>query len=95
MRRSEVDRLDPRKSWWVPAVVSPTSHWAGAPGAHRGSRYLVNCRTLQVSRDEFDLFESRLGCLQWILENRASLNRAMPGVTVRAVRLDRWLLGMD
>ena len=95
MRRSQVDGLDPRRTYWVPAVVSPVRDWRGAPGSHPGSRYLVNRETFRASRDEFDTFESRLTCLQWILANRATLNRTLPGAPVKAVRLDRWLLGME
>jgi len=95
MHLSEVDGLDARTTWWVPAVVSPERDWPGAPGSRRGSRYVVNRETLCASRDEFDPFDSRLSCLQWILHHRPALNRALPGATVRAVRLDRWLLGLE
>ena len=95
MHLSEVDGLDVRKTWWIPAVVSPARDWPGAPGSRRGSRYVVNCETLQASRDEFDPFDSRLSCLNWIMSHRAALNETLPGATIRAVRLDRWLLGLD
>ncbi|MBX9460535.1 MAG: hypothetical protein KL785_04930 [Brevundimonas sp.] len=95
MHLSEVDGLDARTTWWIPAVVSPERDWAAVPGCRRGSRYVVNRETLRASRDEFDPFDSRLSCLQWILHHRPALNRALPGATVRAVRLDRWLLGLD
>ncbi|MCQ4159254.1 hypothetical protein NON00_04870 [Roseomonas sp. GC11] len=55
----------------------------------------MNCRTLRVSRDEFEAFETEFGCLGWITRNRASLNRLLPGAKVRAVPLERWLLGLD
>jgi hypothetical protein len=29
------------------------------------------------------------------MHHRAALNESLPGATVRAVRLDRWLLGLD
>ena len=40
-------------------------------------------------------FDSELSCLRWIMQNRAHLNRTLPGARIRAVRLDRWLLGLD
>ncbi len=95
MHRREVDGLDTNQTWWVPAVVSPERDWAGAPGCRRGARYMVDCRTLRASRDEFDPFDSRLGCLTWILHHRAELARNLPGAAVRPVQLDRWLLGLE
>ena len=95
MRRREIDGLDPRQSYWIPAVVSPERDWAGAPGCRRGARYMVDQRTLRASRDEFEPFDSRLSCLSWIVQHRAELNAALPGAPVHAVRLDRWLLGME
>ena len=95
MHRSEVDRLDSRQTYWVPAVVSPCRDWAGVPGCRRGARFMVNCETLHASRDEFDTFDSQLNCLQWIMRHRSQLNRELPGASIRAVRLDRWLLGLE
>lgn len=95
MHLGEVDRLDPRLDYWVPAVVSPRRNWAGMPGCRRGARYLIDQETLHASRDAFSPFDSQLGCLQWIMRHRAGLNQALPGANVRAVRLDRWLLGLD
>ena len=95
MHRREVDGLDPRRSYWIPAVVSPERDWPGAPGCRRGARYMVDQRTLSASRDEFEPFDSRLACLNWIISHRAELNETLPSATVRAVRLDRWLLGME
>jgi hypothetical protein len=95
MRRCDVDRLDRARSWWVPTVVSPARDWPGAPGCRRGARFLVDSRTFRPSRDEFEPFESQLSCLHWIMRHRAELNRALPGARVRAVALDRWLLGLD
>ncbi|HWL83878.1 MAG TPA: hypothetical protein VNR89_23230 [Roseomonas sp.] len=95
MRRRDVDQLDPSRAYWVPAVVAPERNWAGAPGCRRGARYMVNCLTLQVSRDEFEPFDSQSSCLRWIMLNRAHLNRMLPGARIRAVPLDRWLLGLD
>ena len=95
MHRRRVDALDPGRTYWVTAVVSPERNWAGAPGCRRGARFLVDGRTFRSSRDEFETFETRLGCLRWIMSHRAELNAALPGAEVRAVQLDRWLLGLE
>ncbi len=95
MNRSEIGRLDPTRTYWVPAVVSPQRDWAGAPGCRRGARFMVNPDTLCVSRDEFGTFDSKLSCLDWIMRHRANLNRTLPGATIRAVPLDRWLIGLE
>jgi len=95
MRRNEVEGLDVRRTWWVAAVVAPIRDWSAFPGCRRGARFMVDRDTLKPSRDEFGAFDSRLGCLTWIMENRQALNRALPGAAVRAVRLDRWLLGLE
>jgi hypothetical protein len=95
MHRKDVDTLPPARSYWVPAVVSPRRDWPAVPGCRRGARFLVNGVTLSASRDEFDPFDSRALCLQWIMLHRAELNHSLPDAPVRAVRLDRWLLGLD
>lgn len=95
MHRCEVDRLDPTRIYWVPAVVSPHKGWAGAPGCRRGARFMVDRRTMRPSRDEFETFDSQLSCLDWIMRHRLDLARRLPGVTIRAVPLNRWLLGLD
>ena len=95
MHRCEMDRLDPTRTWWVPAIVSPGRDWPAAPGCRRGARFMVEGRTCRPSRDEFEPFESRLSCLAWIMRHRDELNAALPGAQVRAVALDRWLLGLD
>ncbi|MFN3514991.1 MAG: hypothetical protein ACK41C_18240 [Phenylobacterium sp.] len=95
MHRHQVDGLDPKQSYWIPVVVSPERDWLGAPGCRKGARYIVNCGTLCASRDEFETFDSRLACLSWIMSHRVELNRTMPGATIRAARLDRWLLGLE
>lgn len=95
MHLREVNGLDARRAYWIPAVVAPERDWPGAPGSRRGSRYVVNPETLRASRDEFDAFDSRLSCLHWIMHHRAALNQTLPGAAIRAVRLDRWLLGLD
>lgn len=95
MNRSEIGRLDPTRTYWVPAVVSPQRDWVGAPGCRRGARFMVNPDTLRVSREEFGTFDSKLSCLDWIMRHRANLNQTLPGATIRAVPLDRWLIGLE
>ena len=95
MRRSEIEGLDPARSHWVPAVVSPERDWPASPGCRRGARFLVHPRSLRPSRDEFETFDSELACLAWIMRHRAELNRNLGGVRLRPVMLDRWLLGLD
>ena len=95
MRRSEVDGLDRFRGHWVPAVVAPERDWAGMPGCRKGARFMVDCETLHASRDRFTPFATRLACLDWIIGHRAELNRTLPGATIRAVALDRWLLGLE
>jgi hypothetical protein len=95
MRRRDVDQLESGRTYWVPVVVSPERNWAGAPGCRRGARYMVNCLTLRASRDEFVPFDNEFSCQRWILQNRAHLNLNLPGAKIRAVLLDRWLLGLD
>ena len=95
MLKSQVDGLDPAHGWWVPVVVSPERDWPGAPGCRRGARFLVDSVTLRASRNAFEPFESRVGCMEWIMRHRTELNAALPRAQVRAVRLDRWLLGLD
>ena len=95
MRRDEVESLDAHLEWWVPAVAAPERDWSAAPGCTRGARYLVHPEDLTPTRDDFTPFNSRLECLNWIMLNRSDLTRALPGAVVRAVRLDRWLLGLD
>ncbi len=95
MQRSEVDGLNPARTYWVPAVVSPTRNWAGSPGCRKGARFLVDGRTFRPTRDDFETFDTEFACLGWILRHRAQLNRNLCGVRIRAVPLDRWLLGLD
>jgi hypothetical protein len=95
MQRNEVDQLDPARIWWVPAVVSPRRDWSAAPGCRRGARYLVDRATLRPTRDDFLPFPNELTCLHWIVTNRSGLSRSLPGASIKAVRLDRWLLGLD
>jgi len=95
MHRRDVDRLDPKRSYWVPTVVAPCRDWPGAPGCRGGARFLVDRRTLRPTREQIAAFGSQLSCLKWIMRNRSALNQTLPGVRVRAVPLDRWLLGLD
>lgn len=95
MRRCEVDGLDPARQYWVPAVVAPRRDWSGAPGCRRGARFLVDGRTFRPTRDEFETFDSEFACLGWIRRNRFELSRTLAGARIRAVMLDRWLLGLD
>ncbi len=95
MRRSEIDRLDATRTYWAPAVVSPKHDWAGSRGCRKGARFLVDRQTLRPSRDEFETFDSEFACLGWIMRHRSQLNRSLFGVRIRAVPLDRWLLGLD
>jgi hypothetical protein len=95
MHMCEVDRLDATRAYWVPAVVSPRRDWAAMPGCRRGARFVVDQSTFHPSRDEFSPFDNELSCLQWIMFNRLKLNQALPGASIRAVRLDKWLLGLE
>lgn len=95
MHRRDIDRLDPARKYWVPAVVAPCRDWKGARGCRSGARFMVDRHTLRVTREEIAAFDSRLSCLKWIMRNRAYLNRSLPGARVRAVALDRWLLGLE
>ena len=95
MHVSEIGRLDATREYWVPAVVAPHRNWAGARGCRTGARFLVNDQTLRANRENFPAVDSQLGCLKWIMKNRARLNRTLPEARVRAVALDRWLLGLE
>ena len=95
MHRCDVERLDSRRTYWVPAVAAPHRDWAAVPGCRGGARFLVDRRTLKPSSDQFTAFGSQLSCLRWIMRNRSQLNRTLPGARIRAVPLDRWLLGLD
>jgi hypothetical protein len=95
MNRCDVEALDHRQTYWVLSVVAPQRNWSGAPGCRRGARFLVDGTTRRASRDNFETFESELGCLQWIMLHRAELNSTIPGTRLRAVPLNRWLLGLE
>ena len=95
MHRRDVDRLDSRRKYWVPAVVAPCRDWPGSPGCRGGARFLVDRHTMRATREEITAFHSQLACLKWIMRHRVALNRSLPGARIRAVPLDRWLLGLD
>jgi hypothetical protein len=95
MHRSEINSLDPTRPYWVPAVVAPHRDWAGAPGCRSGARFLIDRRTFRANRDHFPAFESQGDCLAWSMRNRADLTRTLPQARVKAVALDRWLLGLE
>ena len=95
MRLNEIDALDATRTWWVPAVVSPCRDWPGVPGSRKGARYLIDRATRRPSRDRFEAFDSQLSCQAWIVRHRASLTRTLPGAAVKAVPLDRWVLGLE
>jgi len=95
MHRCEVDGLDPARTYWVPTVVSPQRNWPASPGCRRGARFLVDGQTLRPSRDSFVTFHSEFACLGWIMRHRSQLNRNLCGARIKAVPLDRWLLGLD
>ena len=95
MRRADVERLDPRRTYWVPSVVAPCRDWAGAPGCRSGARFLVDRHTLRANRDQFAAFDSKLSCLRWIMRHRSELTHKLPNAPIRAVALDRWLLGLE
>ena len=95
MHRREVDRLDPRRAHWAVAVEAPTRDWVASPGCRAHARFLIDGERMAPSTIEFEHFDSRAECLQWIMRNRAELNRTLPGAQVRPVPLARWLLGLE
>ena len=95
MRRPELDRLDPRCTYWVPAVVAPVRDWSAAPGCRRGARYLLDPDDCRPTRENVALFSERGECLEWMMARRVQIRAALPGAEVRPVSLARWMLGMD
>ena len=95
MRHSEVQSLDSRRDYWVPAVRAPTRDWPGAPGCRLGARFLIDETSCRPARDNYPLFESRGECLQWIMVHRIELTRTAPGAKVQPVALAHWLLGLS
>ena len=68
MHRSEIHRLDPRRAYWVPAVVAPHRDWAGAPGCRSGARFLVDRQTFRAEPGAFPgLRQLSSDCLRWIM----------------------------
>ena len=94
MQRSEVDRLDPRLPHWAVAVEAPKRDWAAVPGCRAHARFLVEGLKMAPSTVEFEHFDSRAECLEWIMAHRRELSDHMPGATVRPVLLAKWLLGL-
>jgi len=94
MRHADVESLDARVTWWVPAVTAPSRDWPGAPGCRRGARFLIDEASYRPARDNYPCFESRSACLEWIMAHRADLVRAAPGAPIQPVSLARWLLGL-
>ena len=94
MRHAEVDMLDARVSWWVPAVTAPRRDWAGAPGCRRGARFLIDETNCRPARDNYPCFASRSACLEWIMAHRIELVRTAPDAAVAPADLARWLLGL-
>jgi len=95
VQRADLDLLDLRRTYWVASVVAPCPDWSASPGCYSGARFLVDRHTLRPRCDGFASFASKLSCLVWIMRHRSELNAALPGAQVSAVRLDRWLLGLD
>ena len=94
MRHADVERLDARIAWWVPAVTAPGRDWAGMPGCRRGARFLIDETNCRPGRDNYPCFASRGACLEWIMAHRNELVRTAAGATVAPVILARWLLGL-
>jgi len=95
MQQPDFGNLDPRRTWWVPAVVAPERDWAGAPGCRRGARFLVDADSLRPTRDHYPAFESRSNCLEWIMAHRSGIVRSLPGAQVKPANLARWMLGLE
>ena len=94
MHRKEVNGLDPRQQHWVAIVEAPMRDWCAAPGCRAHARFLVDGDKKAPSLAQFERFESRAECLTWIMANRRELNSHMPGATVHAAPLAKWLLGL-
>ena len=95
MARQATDGLDPRRTYWVAAVVAPGRGWAGMEGCHKGSRFLLDASSCAPTRDNFAAFASRGECLEWMMVHRAEIALEAPGAVVTPVNLSRWLLGLD
>ena len=95
MTSQATDGLDPRRTYWVAAVVAPGRGWAGMSGCHKGSRFLLDACSCAPTRDNFAAFASRGECLEWMMVHRAEIALGAPGAVVTPVNLSRWLLGLD
>ena len=95
MTSQATDGLDPRRTYWVAAVVAPGRGWAGMSGCHKGSRFLLDTSSCAPTRDNFAAFASRGECLEWMMVHRAEIALGAPGAVVTPVNLSRWLLGLD
>ena len=94
MRLSDADSLDARIPHWAAAVEAPVRDWCAAPGCRAHARFLVDGALKAPSRTEFERFDSRGACLEWIIVNRRALTEKMPGAAVRPVQLASWMLGL-
>lgn len=109
MRHADIETLDARRAWWVPAVTAPSRDWPGAPGCRRGARFLIDEASCRPARDNggapsssgrrdgrptIPCFQSRGACLEWIMAHRAVLARTAPQAVVAPANLARWLLGL-
>ena len=94
MRHADIETLDARRIWWVPAVTAPSRDWAGMPGCRRGARFLIDEASRRPARDNYPCFASRGACLEWIMAHRAELARTAPETAVAPANLARWLLGL-
>lgn len=92
---SDLATLAPNAPYWVAAVVAPVRDWAGAPGCRRGARFLIDPVECRPARDRFAAFDSRAECLRWVMAHRIAIEAHAPDAHVAAVRLDRWMLGME
>ena len=94
MHRSEVESLDPCRSYWAAAVEAPSRDWIAARGCRAHARFLVDGESKAPSQARFELFGSRMDCLVWIMANRRELTDRMPGAKIHPVPLASWLLGL-
>jgi hypothetical protein len=94
MHRSQVEALDPCRPHWAAAVEAPSRDWIAARGCRAHARFLVDGESKAPSRSQFELFESRVDCLAWIMANRRELSDHMPGAKIHPVPLACWLLGL-
>jgi hypothetical protein len=77
-------------AYWVPAITA-----SARDGAAPTRRFLIDAVTRRPALRNFPAFDSRAGCLRWIMEHRAEVEAQAPHGRVAAVRLAEWMLGMD